>query len=181
MYLIKPTEKADRSTGSLWKRLNSYNAQLPVKLSVKGLFRCLVKCFKWKTSAVARSSNYYKLRKSSRWSSSFVKCPAVFQIPAAGNERFVFRLSCRKLAGFHGQQLGRFSLNLVFQILFFFFFIYSLKPNFCHKFEFSVISVEPLSSWLMFWQAFVSLTNQINFEHTYQRSDWSKLACFIGV
>ena len=44
----------------------------PVKLSVKGLFRYPVKCFEWKTSAVVRSSNYYKLRKSSRWSSSFV-------------------------------------------------------------------------------------------------------------
>ena len=89
----------------------------PVKLSVKGLFRYPVKCFELKTSAVARSCNYYKLRKSSRWSSSFVKCPAVFQTPAASNEQFVFRLSCRKFAGFHGQQFSRFSLNLVIQIL----------------------------------------------------------------
>ena len=28
--------------------------------------------------------------------SSFVKCPGVFQIPAASNEQLVFRLSCRK-------------------------------------------------------------------------------------
>ena len=56
------------------------------------------------------------------------KCPAVFQTPAASNEQFVFRLSCRKFAGFHGQQFGRFSLNLVIQILFFGVF-YGLKPN----------------------------------------------------
>ena len=91
----------------------------PIKLSVKGLFRYPVKCFEWKTSGVARSCNYHKLRKSSRWSSSFVKCPAVFQIPAATNEQFVSRLSCRKFAGFHGQQFRRFLLNLVIQILFF--------------------------------------------------------------
>ena len=27
-------------------------------------------------------------------------------------EQFVFQLSCRKRAGFHGQQFGQFSLNL---------------------------------------------------------------------
>ena len=51
-----------------------------------------VKCFGWKTSAVARSSSSFKLRKSSRWSSSFTKFPTGFQIPAASNEQLVFQL-----------------------------------------------------------------------------------------
>ena len=64
-----------------------------LKLSVKGLLRYSVKCFGWKTSAVARSSSSFKLRrKSSRWSSSFTKFPTGFQIPAASNEQFVFQL-----------------------------------------------------------------------------------------
>ena len=50
-----------------------------------------------------------------------------FQIPAASNEQFVFRLSRGKFAGFHGQQFGRFSLNLVLQVLIFCRF-YGLKP-----------------------------------------------------
>ena len=99
-----------------------------LKLSVKGLLRYSVKCFGWKTSAVARSSSCFKLRKSSRWSSSFTKFPTGFQIPAASNEQFVFQLSCRKGAGFHGQQFGRFSLNLIIEILLFSVF-YGLKPN----------------------------------------------------
>ena len=78
-----------------------------------------IKCFWWRTSAVPWSRSSFKLRKSPRWSSSFTKFPTSFQIPAASNEQFVFQLSCWKCAGFHRQQFGRFSLNLIIWILFF--------------------------------------------------------------
>jgi len=48
------------------------------------------------------------------------KMPSSFSnIPTASNEHFAFLLLCRKFAGFHGQQFGMFSLNLVFQIFHF--------------------------------------------------------------
>ena len=71
-------EKADKRTEVNEHRFVNQPQELqhsPVKLSVKSLYP--VKCFKWKTSAVS----YYKLTKSSRWSSLLTKCP-VFQIPA---------------------------------------------------------------------------------------------------
>ena len=115
-------DKAEKSTQVNKHRFVNQTPELrrsPVKLSVKGLLRYPVKCFKWKTSAVARSCSYYKLRKPSRWRSSFTKCPAVFPISATSNDQLDFRLSCRKSAGFHGQQFGRFSRNLIIKILFF--------------------------------------------------------------
>ena len=55
------------------------------------------------------------------------------------------------------------NLQVFTKLSFFFFFCSILQPEteFCHNFEFCVISVKPLSCWLMSWQAFVSLTNQI--------------------
>ena len=117
-------EKANKSTEVNKHRFVNQTQEL----SVKGLLECPVKCFEWKTSAVARSCSCYKLRKSSGCRSSFIKCPAVFQIPVASNEQFVIRLSYWKPAGFHGQQFGRFSRNLIIQTLFFAVF-YGLKPN----------------------------------------------------
>ena len=63
-----------------------------------------------------------------------------------------------KFARFHGQQFGRFLLNLLIEILFFVVF-QGLKQYVqaldLHKFEFCVISDKPFSSCLMFLQPFV--------------------------
>ena len=61
----------------------------------------------------------------------------------------------------------------------------TLRHLFFHKFEFCVISVKPLSSWLKLLidvltsLCFINQSN--NFKHSYKRSDWFKLACFIRV
>ena len=128
---------------------------------------------------------YYKLRKSSCWSSSFIKCPAVFQIPAASNEQFVFQLLCQKFVGFNVQQFGRFSLNLLIKILFYAVF-YSLKLNIQALVlpyirilsDFSQATFQ-LFEVLTAFCCFISQSN--NFRHSYKHSDWTKLGCFIRV
>ena len=107
------TNESSRHLPQKWQMNFRIFPWVLLKLSVKGLLRYSVKCFEWKTSAVARSSSSFKLRKSSRWNSSFTKFPTGFQIPAASNEQFLFQLSCQKRAGFRGQQFGRFSLKLI--------------------------------------------------------------------
>ena len=101
-------EKADNSShGNKHRFVNTQELQpLPVKLSVKSLLDWLLDCLIFskvlltKTSAVARSCSYYKLRKSSHWSSSYTRCLSVFRIPATSNEQFVFQLSWWKHASF---------------------------------------------------------------------------------
>ena len=79
-----------------------------VKLSVNGLLRYSVKFFGWKTSAVARSSSSFKLRESSRWSSSFTKFSTGFRFQPQAVNSFFSNCHVGNLQGFMGNNSAGF-------------------------------------------------------------------------
>ena len=137
----------------------------PVRLSVKGLFRYPVKCFEWNTSAVAQSTNDYKLRKSSPWSSSFVKMPSSFSNSSRKQWTVSFPIVMSDIHRFSWATIRQvFTKPSYSDPLFLPFFTAwnrTFRHLFCRKFEFCVIFHKPVSSCLMFWQPFVLLANQI--------------------
>ena len=152
-------------------RLKSYNAN-PSSYQSLALIS-----FDRKPSAGARSCNYYKLRKSSCWSSPYVKCPSVFQI-APGSNCFLIIMS----------EIRRCSWAAVRPV--FIELCCFLRPEtvlfrhlICHKFVLCLISDKPLGSCLMVWQPFgLFFFRQSNdFKHSDKPSLWTNLACFIKV
>lgn len=73
------------------------------------------------------------------------------------------------VASLHEQQSSQFSLNLIIQILFFAPFSWTETEHWGY---FQLIGV---------WTRISFLNQSNNFKHSYKRSDWFKLACFIAV